>query len=169
MKNLFRVSIFALSIFTFSQCHEKEDQIPEVNSATERKINFQPAKTYSEYLKVLGDPNNNVVRNKKELEKIMTDKSTPMSKLSQKNQALLLENAKFSTYGLSTIKYTTLKNNLTESEYVDVMLIFGIDVKYGYWGNAGLSSTARTTEDYWDYICTEHTCRKESGYLCVCN
>lgn len=162
-------SFFA--ILSFFNCQDKENEVTNRSEINKSEMNYVPAKTYPEYLEIIKDRNNNMIRTSQELNKCLSENRTFITKLNEGDLKIFLSTIRFSTYGVSTLNYKIIKDKLLQSEYAHVMASFGLDVISGYWDGASILKNARTTEDepMKGYRCEQFVCVRDPDMLCICN
>ena len=76
-----------------------------------------------------------MIRSKKELEKIAAMYNSPLSKLSTKDlaefESKLVERQ---GVGIVSLRYDKVQKLLSEKDFYQLMTMFGLDLKNGYWG-----------------------------------
>jgi len=181
-KTFFLICAFALSTAIFYACSKKQDQ--QTTNSKNSLINFTPAKTSSELVKLRAEKSNNVIRTLADFDKIITGKQSPLSKLPSevvadfRSQIVVRDNV-----GVVGLDYGSIKKALSEDEFAEVMALFGLDTKNGFWGfstnkevleklkiNSLRDGSIKTTafEDYMEYRCeSPHTCTSANQKICL--
>ena len=129
-----------LLLFLSQACQKPSDA--EVAPA-EYTVNFVAAKTNSELAALMSNPDANVIRNMNQLNALVASGKTPLSKLSEKDLHFFKENLVPGEKGFGSMHVGVLKTNLSETDYVRVMYLFGLDTKNGFWGNANSSEISK--------------------------
>ncbi|MDO6432308.1 hypothetical protein Q4E93_17025 [Flavitalea sp. BT771] len=156
-------------------------------SSQKYKVNFVLAKTSNELKTLRNDHKANILRTVKDFDAVVASKSTPLAKLSQAQirdfRSSLVERAEV---GIVSLKFAGIQEALSYDDFAEVMGIFGVDVKEGYWGFshdpkiiAQLSGGAEVTKDvklrgaklftdYEHYYCAAlHSCLSRSDAICL--
>ncbi len=148
------------------------------------------AKTTGELAALRKNYNNNLVRTLNEYDKAVHH--SPLAKLPTYIRARFKESLVFRTnIGVVSVRYLDIEQRLTEDEFAQVMSMFGIDTKHGFWGfsrdaavvkilgeSTGVSNREAPSggdptgegSDHKNYICSKtfkHTCEPQVGSVCL--
>ena len=140
-KQLTVITILMMTFMTISQSCQNDKELTPV----EYEINFVPAKTNSELFELSKNPRANIIRDIVQLDYIIANKLSPLSKLSNEDITIFKQNLPKGKYGFGSIYVGILKKNLSTDDYHKVMAMFGLDTKDGFWGSA--NNNARTSSD----------------------
>lgn len=124
-------------LFTSQACQKADNQAVE---PAQYQLNYVPAKTSSELVALSGNPEVNIIRNIGQLDYVLNNKLSPLSKLSEKDLSFFKQNLIPGKNGFGSIHVGVLKNNLSVGDYEKVMAMFGLDTKDGFWRNANSSN-----------------------------
>lgn len=167
--NTVRYLGLALIISVTLSCSNSQDSIVESQEvASSYKVDFVPAKTNGE-LDALRKQKNNMIRSKADLDKILADRTSALSSL---DPVLLKDFVNGLVFrdgvGVVGIAYNTLKRNIPVDQYNQIMKLFGIDTKAGFWGGASNNPNLKTAEDYQDFFCqSPGTCYRDTCCICL--
>ena len=167
-QSLFYVMLFA-AVLVSSCSYQESDGLKQSGTY---EINFVPAKTNAELKVLTENPANNLVRSVEQYDELMANRLTPLSNLPQNVQEDFRNGLVFSNNGIASIRYGVVKKMLTETQYHEVMSVFGIDSKDGFWGGASTNarSTTDAAEDYKGYWCeSRKSCKKDENSICTTN
>ncbi|EFK58071.1 hypothetical protein ACFU8T_16330 [Sphingobacterium spiritivorum] len=176
--------ILIMASFYLSSCKNSSIEVP-VKSKNEFKMNYTAAKTSNELIALRENKNANVIRTGLDLESVISSQSTALSKLSNEQLEKFMKGIVFKeNVGVVGFNYQILNNSLAADDFAEVMALFGLDVKHGFWGFSsdkniaeklsineeirGGSARSLMFEDYKGYRCeSPHNCRMNSDYICL--
>lgn len=182
-KNLVSIFIFTGIIFIVSSC--KNEELEPQNIEKSYALNYVPALTNREYDLLASNKKANIIRNLHQFDQIVEKQLTPLRKVSPENLAAFRADLVFRKNRLVGLGYNSLKNSLTEEEFHEVLAIFGIDTKNGFWeirlpktiensnvlgqsSESGVHMPETEYTDYKEYECLETgTCLKAKDHICL--
>ncbi len=126
------LTILAFFICSFWSC-QKHSLQPEPATKESFAPNFIPAKTSSELLALRKSSTANIIRTLADYKAI--ELKSPLAKLSTE-QRLAFQNAiNFEPQvSVVSLKYGDIQQALNEDDFATVLVMFGLDVKHGFWG-----------------------------------
>jgi hypothetical protein len=138
------IAFFCGTVILLTACkkNNSESAISSANlqsntiSALKKYVpNFTLAKTNSELKQVQNDPNSNIIRSLSQFDKIAAEYNTPLSKLSltqlQQFRTDLTVRESIAVVGINT---EAIAKYLSYDDFAEVLTMFGLDVKQGFWG-----------------------------------
>jgi len=155
------------------------------NSSERFKMNYVPAKTSNELVALRANKSANLIRTKSDFENVIKNQNTPLAKMSPEALERFKQDIVFrEKVGIVGFNYQVLKSSLSEDDFNEVMALFGLDTKLGFWGFSvdkevtkkmsidrnlrANSSQSLLFEDYGGYQCiSPHNCSKMSNYICL--
>ena len=182
--SFFSAAIF-LSVSTLSSC-QKDGIHPEVSTvnSTQYTPNFVLAKTSNELIALRKDPKANILRSLIDYDAVVA--RSPLVKLSKQDREQFRKQLVVrDSVGIVSINYLIIQKQLNKDEFAQVMSMFGLDVKYGYWGFStdakimqqlsGIDVTTNSSNDelqppadHTYYKCVSpHNCKKDIEYICL--
>lgn len=187
MKTLRTGIVLALAIaFTSCQKNASESIEPSSISSAEKVV---LAKTGNEYVNLVFNPKVNIIRSRKDLDKIISNGQTPLRKLSSKALAIFRSEIVEMKHSIGGMNIGVIRDGLSYNDFCEVMALFGMDVDKGYWGlsqnpaimyqmkQGGSEATtmkliaASPNEDYQGYACAgkgTHNCiAMNNDYICM--
>jgi len=186
--NIFKTFILLIGLACSFSC-SKESNLAQKKETSEKisrhyEINFTPAKTSGELLALRKDVKANLIRTVEEFEAIVAARNTPLARLSKEQIGSFRSSITFRKgVGVVSFNYGEIRSQLSYEEFAEVMKIFGLDIKQGYWGLSNdptitkkmratkLQSTvleAGAPRDYIDYWCKyPQTCQKRKDWICM--
>jgi hypothetical protein len=169
------VASLAASLLVFA-CGDN-NETPTVADAGKFVPNFVLAKTGAELEAIRADERANVIRTLEDFDKVIELKRTPLAYLPGdvikdfRDNLIVRENL-----GIVGIKFRIIKAQLSQDEFAEVMALFGLDAKQGFWGFSKDPSVlakmkirgGRTMTDYEKYKCVSRaTCESSSAHICL--
>lgn len=151
------------------------------------KVNFVLAKTSNELRAIQNDPKANIIRTKSDFDAVVQSNSTPLSKLSDDQIKDFRDHlVERDGLGIISMKFGVIQAALSADDFAEVMGMFGVDTKEGFWGfsqdpkiieqlNDGVITTkdgkvrgAKTFTDYDGYYCSgPSSCSKDEDSICL--
>ncbi len=184
-KKIITIFTITLAIISFSSC--KDNVLNDtLESKKNFKANYSLAKTGAELITLRSNVSANLVKTKADLDRILADYNTPLNKLSDvalenfKNEMVFRDDV-----GVVGFNYSILAEQLNENEFAEVLALFGLDAKKGFWGfskdkeivqklsasgdpNDNEDNGPEEPTDYKGYKCTSpHNCEEMSRYICL--
>lgn len=186
MKNkLFHIAGTCLIVFLIFISSCKKQTSSNSNVRIQYHPKYELAKTGNELAKLSGNSAVNIIRSKSDFDDFFKLYETPLLKLSQEELNDFRNNiTDRKREGIVGFKFGDLKKKLSYDEFAEVMAMFGIDVKDGYWGfsknpkiieklNSSKKIRGTTTQafsDHENYKCeSPHNCYATPDYICLSN
>lgn len=133
-KKILTIFTIALAIISFSSC---KDNLLNDALGTKKafKANYSLAKTGAELITLRSNLSANLVKTKVDLDRILADYNTPLNKLSDGTLEDFKKEIVFrDDVGVVGFNYRVLAEQLNENEFAEVLALFGLDAKKGFWG-----------------------------------
>ena len=184
----------ASAVMAFSSCEQDISKspapVPSSSLESQLKLNFTLAKTNAELAKLHADKNANLVRTPAQFDAILAAGQTPLARLPKAVQQEFRSHLVFREgIGVVGLNFACIESELSYDEFAQVLALFGLDVKQGYWGFSknpkimqqlaagGSGNEASIIDepvveepgtDYKGYHCNgKHTCLKYSPDICL--
>lgn len=177
MKAIKSFTVFTLfmgTVFIIMSCEKEELESHILTKNYE--LNFEPALTNNEYDLLARNPKVNMIRSFEQFDQVVKEELTPLRKVSPEKISEFRETLVFRENRLVGLGYGPIKNSVSNKELNQVLAIFGIDTKDGFWGlrssasvqNMQVAGIESDYIDYKEYQCiSKGTCYENSDHICL--